>query len=283
MLKKVIESLRNQTYSITNIIVINNSSTDGTEEWLYEQRDLLTFKQPNLGSSGGQFKSFAEAYKSDCDLIWIMDDDVVPDWNCLEKMIRHYHEKHILFPLRFKPDGSAFLNDCIKLNLTNPFKSIWEKVISDEDIKDLPIDLEGPTFEGPLFGKELIEAIGLPEKDFFIFADDTEYFIRAARAGFKLLLIPDAKLNRLLDAPTDGSFSWKTYYLIRNLVVIDRFHGSAAVKIIRPLSYLYLFGKYSKSFDDLKTTVKALFDGLKYKSSNTKKAVKNEIDSNLTA
>ena len=53
LLKDCIESLRNQTRKIDEIFVINNSSTDGTEEWLSRQNDLTTITQPNTGGAGG--------------------------------------------------------------------------------------------------------------------------------------------------------------------------------------------------------------------------------------
>jgi GT2 family glycosyltransferase len=212
-----------------------------------------------------------------------MDDDVVPDIYCLENMLNHFAPQNVLFPLRYKPDGNPFLNDCMELNLSNPLKGIWKKVINQKDLDNIVIDVQGPTFEGPLFSKELIRKIGLPEKNFFIYADDTEYFIRASRAGFRLKLIRDAKLYRMLEAPVDGSFNWKTYYLIRNLTIIDKFYGNFIVKLLRPFAYILLFGKYWKNLSEVKTTFKAIIDGIFYKSSNTKEAVEKELNLKSTA
>lgn len=269
LLKKVIEGLREQTYKIDNIIIINNSSTDGTEDWLSLQKDLTVLKQANLGSSGGQYRAFKEAASSDCDLVWIMDDDVVPEKDCLEKLVEFYKPGLVLFPLRLYKDKRPYLNDCIELNLTNPFRHIWKRVVSEEDLANATIEVQGPTFEGPLFAKELISKVGLPEKKFFIFADDTEYFIRAQRAGYKMVLVRDANLIRMIDPPKLLSeFNWKSYYSIRNLVVIDKMYGTVLVKLLRPIAYTFLFLKYSRSFDDMKTTFKAIWAGLKYRSEN---------------
>ncbi|MCO5250491.1 MAG: glycosyltransferase [Candidatus Kapabacteria bacterium] len=269
LLKKVIGALREQSYKIDNIIIINNSSTDGTEDWLSLQKDLIVIKQSNLGSSGGQYRAFKESESSDCDLIWIMDDDVVPEKDCLEKLIKHYKAGYVLFPLRLYRDKRPYLNDCIKLNLTNPFKHIWKRVVAESDFTNETIEVQGPTFEGPLFAKEVISKVGLPEKKFFIFADDTEYFLRAQRAGYKMLLVRDANLVRMIDPPENvADFTWKSFYSIRNLVVIDRLYGNIFVKLLRPIAYTFLFLKNSRSLADIKTTVKAIWAGLTYRSEN---------------
>ncbi|PKL86945.1 MAG: glycosyl transferase [Ignavibacteriae bacterium HGW-Ignavibacteriae-1] len=269
LLQKVIGALREQSYKIDNIIIINNSSTDGTEDWLSLQKDLIVIKQENLGSSGGQYRAFKEAESSDCDLIWIMDDDVVPEKDCLEILIKHYKASYVLFPLRLWRDKRPYLNDCIELNLTNPFKHIWKRVISESDLTNETIEVQGPTFEGPLFAKEVIRKVGLPEKKFFIFADDTEYFLRAQREGYKMLLVRDANLVRMIDPPENfADFTWKSFYSIRNLVVIDRLYGNIFVKLLRPIAYTFLFLKYSRSLEDIKTTFKAIWAGLTYRSEN---------------
>ena len=52
LLKKGIESLRKQA-RLSNIIVVNNGSTDGTDKWLATQTDLRVINQENVGGSGG--------------------------------------------------------------------------------------------------------------------------------------------------------------------------------------------------------------------------------------
>ena len=52
-LKKVIESVRSQTASLLQILVVNNGSTDGSREWLESQNDIYLINQGNLGGAGG--------------------------------------------------------------------------------------------------------------------------------------------------------------------------------------------------------------------------------------
>jgi len=269
ILQEIIDAIRNQSRKPDAIIVVNNSSSDGTLEWLLKQDDLIVINQDNVGSSGGQFTGIKKGYDLGFDWIWTMDDDVVPDPKCLETLFDTNDELIIRTPLRYTPDGIPFENDALTYNLTNPFRSIWNDVLSKYLLIESKIPAVGITFEGPLFHRSLVEKIGLPEKKIFIFGDDTEFFIRAWKAGWKTFIYRDARLDRKLIADTDPvNFTWKTYYMIRNIIAIDVLHGNLAVRIIRPFGYLIRWLTRAKSFDQRKIVWKAFKDGYLYKSIN---------------
>lgn len=269
LFKKTIEGLRAQSYKIDEIIVVNNGSTDGTLDWLNTQDDLYVVTQDNTGSSGGQYTGFKTAHSRGHEWIWAMDDDVVPRPNCLEKLMNNRDEKSILAPLRYSKDGTPFINDTLKFNLSNPFKNIWERLLTEPDLVGETIKADGPTFEGPFFHRSLIDEIGLPEKKFFIYADDSEYMIRAKKEGFQPYIVINANIDRLLDVPDlNNEFSWKNYYIIRNIIAIDVMHGNIAVRVLRPFAYLLSWLRKANNSSDRKTVLKAFKDGYFYKSEN---------------
>lgn len=270
MLKDTIESLRNQTKKIDNIIVVNNSSTDGTEEWLNLQSDLLVIKQDNLGSSGGQYTGWKTAYELGYEWLWVMDDDVLPELDCLEKIWNYKSDNIIVAPLRYTPFGLPFVESDTKLvDLTNPFKSIWKRMLISDDLKNEEIQCDGITFEGPLLHYSTIQKIGLPQMNFFIYGDDTEYSIRALKNNIKSYIITSARLNRRLEySDLNLEFNWKHFYIIRNLIAIDVLHSNYLVRIVRPFGYLFTWLKRAKNFENIKTVFKAFVKGYFYKSQN---------------
>ncbi len=268
LLKQVVDGLRNQSRKLDNIIIINNNSSDGTEEWLSQQSDLIVFKQDNIGSSGGQWRGSLEAYNLGSDYIWLMDDDVVSEPDCLEIMCKFIKNDRIIAPLRYM-NNQPYMNDVIYFNMSNPFKSIWKQIINHKDFENELIYAEGITFEGPIIPKEIFKQIGFPEKDFFIYADDTEFWVRALKNGFKSFVARDARLNRLIQPPANEyNFTWKHYYLIRNLIAIDILHAPLHVKLLRPVFYLFIWLSRAKTKENFKTVIKSFLDGIKYKSSN---------------
>jgi rhamnopyranosyl-N-acetylglucosaminyl-diphospho-decaprenol beta-1,3/1,4-galactofuranosyltransferase len=75
-LKDLVHAIKNQTFKVAKIIVVNNSSTDGTAEWLSGVEGIEVITQANVGSSGGQYTGIKAAYSTGLEWIWTMDDDV---------------------------------------------------------------------------------------------------------------------------------------------------------------------------------------------------------------
>ena len=271
LLKKVVRGLRNQTRKPDQIIVVNNGSNDGTLEWLNLQDDVLTVTQENTGSSGGQFIGAKTAFEMGFEWIWQMDDDVVADINCLENLLLHCNENLVCVPARITFEGEFFTADFKTLNITNPFKTIRKgSTIKRKDFENEIIFVEGFTFEGPIFHRNILEKIGLAEKNFFIYADDTEYSVRIFKQNIKTVIVKKAIFRRQLPFPTPEAefiFNWKTYYMIRNMIAIDVLHGNFLVRLIRPFAYMFFWFTKCKNFDNIKTVLKAFKDGYFYKCS----------------
>jgi GT2 family glycosyltransferase len=115
----------------------------------------------------------------------------------------------------------------------------------------------------------LVDKIGFPEKNFFIFADDTEYFIRAKKADYDMFIVKSAKMDRLLPAPNlENDFTWKHYYIIRNIIACDVMHSNLITRTLRPLFYTLKWLNRANTKEDRKTVWKALKDSYFYKSGN---------------
>ena len=199
LLKRVITALKSQTVPVDKIIVINNGATDGTKEWLDSQDSLIAIHQDNVGGAGGFYRGIKEALTTKADWIWCMDDDVFPTSQCLEQLILHYTAEDktgILCPKRLM-DGRVFISETRKQNLSNPLKYIFDDSLEAEMLNNNEtVEIEGMAFEGPLIRREVVENIGLPNKDLFILYDDTDYSYRAILAGYKVKVVSSAIMEK---------------------------------------------------------------------------------------
>ncbi len=238
LLKRNIECLRKNNPQ--RIIVVNNGSTDNTAQWLATQTDLTVITQENTGGSGGFHTGINYAHKAGADYIWCMDDDVFPREKCLENLLDQCDRPGvgILAPRRLM-DGQIFTNDFLHYNLTNPFTSMYRQKLSKMTVTD-PTEIKGTAFEGLFIKREVVNQIGLPNKDLFIFCDDTDYCLRAVLAGFKILYVPDALMDKHRFFSDDNwcqrnkKKKWKRFYQVRNSTYLNHRYGlNAGVRYLR--------------------------------------------------
>lgn len=236
-LKKVVGCLKSQSYPLQQIIIINNGATDGTYEWLNSQSGLVVIHQDNVGGSGGFYRGIQEALKYDNDWVWCMDDDVYPRQDCLEHLLKESSTSHvgILCPQRIQ-NNKIFISEFKKLNLSNPFLKLHQKVLTEDDFKNgTSVEIEGMVFEGPLIKRQVIDSIGLPNQDLFILYDDTDYSYRAVEAGYKVLYIPHAVMDKeYFDSGMTRNEMlhknrWKTWYHIRNTAYFCKHHAKNSI------------------------------------------------------
>ena len=93
LLERCIQAILNQTYSVKNIVIIDNASTDGTDKLLKEldyldnEKILYRRLSTNIGGAGGFHEGMKFAHSLRQDWCWIMDDDVIPATDCLEELV----------------------------------------------------------------------------------------------------------------------------------------------------------------------------------------------------
>ncbi len=123
LLRKTVEALRKN--NLSDIVVVNNGSTDGTREWLEAQTNLNVVHQDNVGGSGGFYTGIKKAYDEGADWIWCMDDDVMPHADCSAHLMQYVLHSNIgtISPRRLA-EGKVFTHEFQQYNFTNPFASL---------------------------------------------------------------------------------------------------------------------------------------------------------------
>lgn len=195
LLKECINALRNQTRKLEEIIVVNNYSTDGTLEWLDEQKDLTVITQKNGGSAGGQYTGIKTAYEKGYDWIWCMDDDAEPELNALEELTKFFSNNHMVLActvidnqqvIQVNHRGYFNLRKIKKGDIQHP--SLLENYATKESF-----NADFASFVGIMIHKSIVKNIGLPREDFFICHDDIEYCLRINKVS-KILVVTGSKI-----------------------------------------------------------------------------------------
>jgi len=217
LLKECVEALNNQTRQTDAILVVNNGSTDDTEQWLQSQQNLHFITQKNTGSGGGFKTAIRWAYQNGYSWIWCMDDDGYPKADAFEKLM--------------EPDlDRLYLRNCAVIDKADKKSFVWKtkNYANVEAIDRNIIKGIGHPFNGTLLHRNIVERVGLPKKHYFMWGDESEYYYRITRknkipvctVANSIHYHPASAFNFRND--WDYGKAWKMYFYIRNRFHIDK-------------------------------------------------------------
>lgn len=231
LLRICLDALHVQTQLVADILVVDNASTDGTKQMLVEQFphvQVLSLSH-NGGGAGGFHAGIEWAYQRDFDWLWLMDDDGRPAPDCLSRLLEQQQPHSVLVPIQQDSRGDCYgICEWQGTNVNVTYEVIAQKR-----------PYIGPyvfAFVGPLVPRTVVQQVGLPNKDFFIWYDDIEYALRIiAKPTMAIRVVPDAvffhdfggsvKVVRFLGRTSirPQQPAWKGYYGARNpLYIITR-------------------------------------------------------------
>jgi rhamnopyranosyl-N-acetylglucosaminyl-diphospho-decaprenol beta-1,3/1,4-galactofuranosyltransferase len=238
LLHENLVALLRQTRLPDKIIIIDNHSTDGTETMLselgYLQHPLIQYVQlsENTGGAGGFYQGMKTAYEEQYDWFWVMDDDAEPDVDALMYLMDTISSQNtrylgIIASTVMYPDRKICYNHRRKFDCNKLKYSLNDKDVYKQDYFELDLI----SFVGAMINRNLVEEIGFPIKDYFIYYDDTEYSLRARENGWKIMnasrsiVVHKAKdrEGRAIHAEFARAFYWSR----RNMIYTYKNHGES--------------------------------------------------------
>jgi hypothetical protein len=132
----------------------------------------------NTGGAGGFHAGVKAAYEDGYKWFWLMDDDVEPYNNALEKLLEFRTISKCIHGKRTSPDGTAHYWEArfyTRFGIAIPS--------SDKSFKSgkAYCSVNVGCFEGMLIHRDIVEKIGFPDPRFFIAWDDTIYGYLASK------------------------------------------------------------------------------------------------------
>lgn len=209
LLKQCVEALLKQNYPC-DILIVNNNSTDGTEEWAisYSQNhENIKYKNTgaNIGGAGGFNFGMRWAVEAGYEFVWVMDDDCLPYDDALQELLvaqeRLNGNYGWLSSVALWKDGRVCLMNRQKLH---------ENYYSyAELIQHGLVQAKQATFVSLLLNVSVIRKVGLPIKEFYIWGDDIEYTRRiAVRCGEPCFIVGKSKILHLMDNNSGSSIAF---------------------------------------------------------------------------
>jgi rhamnopyranosyl-N-acetylglucosaminyl-diphospho-decaprenol beta-1,3/1,4-galactofuranosyltransferase len=238
LLAQCIAALRKQTHKIDKILVINNGSTDNTEAWLRRQPDLEFITQGNAGGAGGFYTGIKTGFEQSFSWIWLMDDDGYPKEDALEMLLEGDNEE-------------LCLRNCSVINKEDKKSFVWKtgNHASIDKVQTTVIKNVAHPFNGTLLHRKIIEKVGFPNANLFLWGDETEYFYRIIRKN-KIPYYTKATSIHYHPASAysyknDWSFTsnWKMYFYVRNrfFILKSKFSKSVPLALMMYAGFLLAF------------------------------------------
>lgn len=178
LLAELLQSVRDMNDAPWRVIVVDNASTDDTQEVIARAQDelgddvLINHRlETNTGGAGGFSEGTRVALEQGAEWVWLMDDDVeiLPD--ALERFAPWMERFACLHGRRYDVDGTPFY---WQARFNNTLGVPLPYTIKDFNTEGYAITNSG-TFEGMMIRADVVRAIGLPDPRFFISWDDAVY------------------------------------------------------------------------------------------------------------
>jgi GT2 family glycosyltransferase len=242
ILRECINRLLRQKEVPCDILIINNSSTDGTEEMIeteFSIKEVLYFNTgKNLGGAGGFEFGIGKAVRLGYEYIWIMDDDSLPTETALKELTNADNE--LLGKWSFL-SSAVYWTDGTLCKANIPKKSLFSFVRKKEYEKHL-VRVKVASFVSLYVKSQDVKEIGLPIGDYFIWTDDYEYTLRLSSKD-RGYLVTDSKVihamkeNKKVNLAIEGNDRIDRYKLLYR----NDYHCYSKQGLE---GYLYLFLKF---------------------------------------
>jgi rhamnopyranosyl-N-acetylglucosaminyl-diphospho-decaprenol beta-1,3/1,4-galactofuranosyltransferase len=209
-----------QTRPADQVIVVDNASTDESAAAVREQFPDVVLERlaRNTGGAGGFAFGMALALAGDADLIWLMDDDTVPEPGALAALLaardRHPGGPPALIASRVVwTDGRPHPMNTPRVK---PFARPAERAAAAA-AGGVPI--RSASFVSVLVDAGLAARRGLPRADYFLWNDDFEFTTRLLRGQAGLLCPASVVVHKTAAfGSTDADPGPRFFYEVRNKI-----------------------------------------------------------------
>lgn len=210
-LPKTLEALGELRHPPHSIVVADNASTDGSREWLQQNRpDIKCVCLPsNVGAAGGRNAILTQA---ETELILFLDNDISVDPDSLDRLLQ---------AMSANPQAAICHPEIVDpLDPTvHHYNGGWTHFLGIYISRPKP-DSTRPPFEvfpnvsgaAMLVRKTVAMNIGSFDTDYFFNKEDGDFTTRATLAGFQCINVPAAIVHHR-SKPRGTS---KTFYQVRN-------------------------------------------------------------------
>tara|TARA_R110002050_G_scaffold122577_1_gene241171 strand:+ start:2747 stop:3712 length:966 start_codon:yes stop_codon:yes gene_type:complete len=283
--------------NVSQIIIVDNNSDKNSREKLrdfyekHKEQVTVVWNKSNLGSAKAYKQGLQKAYEiKDHDFIWMLDDDNKPRENAL-KILKDFWKirpEQVETLLSFRPDRNQYKqavyendpnlvlgsdNSFLGFHLIDKISKFFGKSKKVNKEKCFGEIAYAP-YGGMFFNKSILDEIGYPNEDYFLYSDDHDWSYRITKANKKIYLLLDSIVDDIdtswaIKDKKSSTFkkmskapSFRLYYTVRNRMLFEKKYLIKNVLIYKFHQFLFttIFFSYSYRSKNFKIFSKATKD-----------------------
>jgi GT2 family glycosyltransferase len=192
-------SLRKNTYRNVAVLVLDNSSRDGSEEAIrseYPEVQIIRLEQ-NRGYAGNNNVGIRAALEKGADWVFILNEDTILAPDCLARLVEAGDNDPrigIVGPMVYHHDEPEVIQSA-----GGKLGRHWESLHIGQNEPEsgrftVPHEVDWISGCAIMVRRAVIEQAGMIDERYFYYWEETEWCIRAARKGWRVVHVPLAKL-----------------------------------------------------------------------------------------
>jgi GT2 family glycosyltransferase len=231
--ERCVRSVLKCGYSNTDIILVDNASTDGSLDYLRAMFPVVhgVANPENLGIAGGRNRGFIEAIRRGAEYVLSLDNDTRIDPGLIGALIAAAQsDPHIgiVGPKTYMDDDSGRMQ-CAggKITYTQNVCAERGRGKKDSGQYDRIEDVDYFPGFGFMARREVFEKLNFLDERFYGYGhEDTDFCVRAAALGYRVVYVPQALMWHRGSA-TIGAYSPRKKYLeaVNSVYFVRKYGG----------------------------------------------------------
>ncbi len=225
-----LDSFTRLTYPRYRLLVVDNGSTDGSVEAIAARfpdvEQVLAGR--NLGFAAGANLGLRQAMDRGADFVFVANNDTTIAPDALDLLV----EAAVPGDVGVVGPKIYYAGDPQRIWSLGAWRHGLTLEITGCRRGQLDTDLDGEPFEvdfvtgcGMLIRRRCLEGVGLFDERFFMYYEDSDYCLRVRSAGYRVLVVPRARMWHKVATSSGGSDSpMERYHMAKSSVVFFRKH-----------------------------------------------------------
>jgi GT2 family glycosyltransferase len=212
------------------IILVDNSEDDGESLAEIKKRTTVDYSLlvPNNGYSHGNNIGIKIAYDHGYDYICVINNDTIVTPNFLDELLDVIKQKNdvaLVAPLIYTYHGQKIWSSGGHYNAFHANYIMTRNAIHGISKAEF---VNGCCF---LFHRDLIEAIGYMDEDYFMYNEDADWCYKINAVGLSNYVVPKSIINHKVSISSGTNSPFQLYYIYKNRLLFIKKNQKGYIKL----------------------------------------------------